>query len=58
LTLLLATIAQLLMEISSVATFSPSAIAAELVPVAANIALLDKRRIERMTLLNMAGSDK
>jgi hypothetical protein len=46
------------MVISKETIFSPSTIAAELVAGAANTALLVTRRIERIALLNMAGSDK
>jgi len=56
--LLLATIAQLLLEISSEATFSPSIIEAEFEAGAAITTLLERMRAVRMTLLNMVGSDK
>jgi hypothetical protein len=40
------------------ATFSPSVIAAELVAGVANTVLLVTRSIEKMALLNMAGSGR
>jgi hypothetical protein len=46
------------LEISKEATFSPSIIEAELLAGVAKTALLVTRSIERMALLNMAGSGK